>query len=354
MASHGRQTPRRGLPPGVGLLALAAAAFAAAFLALAALAASAGAEVVYDNAPAPGAAEVPPLSFEQSGTAELGSLLQLAGGARLDPTVRVEIANEGEAVSAPVTLSVYAPAADRGPGQLLARETETFELAGEPPLQPIELSFPGLTLPAEAIFSVAFDSESLGLALAGAPATGASPREAEGVYRAASAEGVASPLAFEADPLSWQGRQPAFTIEAASPPPAPTPALAAAPAGAAVAGALTRSFRHPELSIPPSKRMSLSFPRSTALIAGPGALVQVECGGSSAARCVGTLSLRAAGAVHKAPFSIGRGRRQYVVVPLGSDLRRLDGLGGARATATASTVQVGGAAVKTRRALKLK
>jgi hypothetical protein len=100
--------------------------------------------------------------------------------------------------------------------------------------------------------------------------------------------------------------------------------------------------------------MTVDFPRATARIAGPGALVQVRCTGSSAARCIGTLSLSAAGTVHKAPFSIGKGRRQYVVIPLGSDLDRLDGLDAARATATASTVQVGGAAVRTKRALKLK
>jgi hypothetical protein len=116
---------------------------------------------------------------------------------------------------------------------------------------------------------------------------------------------------------------------------------------------VSRSARR-EYRIPASKRMTLSFPRRTARIAGPGALVQVRCTGSSAARCIGTLSLTAAGAVHKAPYSIGKGRRQYVVVPLGSDLRLLDGLDTARATATASTVQLGGAAVTTKRALELK
>jgi hypothetical protein len=100
--------------------------------------------------------------------------------------------------------------------------------------------------------------------------------------------------------------------------------------------------------------MTLSFTRATARIAGPGALIQVRCTGASAARCIGTLSLSAAGAVHKAPFSIGKGRRQYVVVPLGTDLELLDGLEVAHVTATASTIQVGGAAVTTKRALKLK
>jgi hypothetical protein len=132
--------------------------------------------------------------------------------------------------------------------------------------------------------------------------------------------------------------------EAAAPAAAPTPASApAAP----------RSYRR-EYTIPPSKRMTVRFPRASARIAGPGALVQVRCTGSSAARCIGTLVLNAAGTVHKAPFSISKGRKQYVVVPLGSDLDQIDGLDAARATATASTVQVGGAAVKTKRALKLK
>lgn len=358
MASDRRQMPhRRGPALRIPLLALAAAA-----LVLAALGASASAEVVYDNASS-SPATVPSLGFAETGTAELGSLVQLAGPARLDPAVQAGITNSGEAVSAPITLSVYATAPGLGPGTLLARDTESFEFAAGSAVQPVAFIFPGLTLPDEAIVSVAFDSPSLGLALAGPPAAGANRREAEGVYRAAAAAGegegegegeagAPAPFAFEAAPLAWQGRQPAFAIEA-DPAPVVTPAPAA-PAPAPVVTPTTTRFGHREYTVPPSKRMSVSFPRAIARIAGPGALVQVKCSGSSAARCVGTLSLSAAGTVHKAPYSIGKGRRQYVVVPLGSDLGLLDGLDAPRATATASTVQVGGAAVKTKRALKLK
>jgi hypothetical protein len=372
MASDGRQKPQRGRAFRIPLLSLAAAA-----LALAAFAAPAGAEVVYDNAPTVAAAEVPSLGFEQTGTAELGSLVRLAGAARVDPQIRVGAVvgacgegtlesgctTPGATFPLPATLSVYAVGADGAPAQLLARQTQSFELGYEGLLQPLAFSLPGLTLPGEAILSVAFDTRSsgyeptgvagppdaVGVALAGPPAAGATPREAEGVYRAASSEAGAVPVfAFEAEAALWQNRQPAFTVEASAPA-AAAPQIAPAPTPPTA----TRPFRR-EVTIPPGKRMTVSFPRASARIAGPGALVQVKCSGASAARCIGTLSLSAAGTVHKAPYSISKGRRQYVVVPLGSDLELLDRLDAPRATATASTVQLGGAAVKTKRALKLK
>ena len=363
MASDERQLSHRARAIRIPLLALAAA-----LLALAALAAPAGAEVVYDN---PAAAEAPTLNFAESGAAELGSLVRLAGTDRLDPVVRVGMANSGAEVAVPITLSLYSVAAGGEPGALLARVTQSFELAEADCVQPVEFDLAGVTLPDEAIVSVAFDSDAVGVALAGPAATGASPREAEGVYRAASDDGGGAPVfGFEAAPAIWEGRQPAFTVEAAAAPPpvvappaaAPTAAPSAAPTATAptpTATATATALSAPraarrEYRIPASKRMTLSFTRATARIAGPGALVQVRCTGSSAARCIGTISLTAAGGVHKAPYSIGKGRRQYVVVPLGSDRRLLDRLETARATATASTVQVGGAAVRTKRALKLK
>lgn len=108
-----------------------------------------------------------------------------------------------------------------------------------------------------------------------------------------------------------------------------------------------------ETATPPNRRMTLAFPHQGAPIAGPGALVRVHCLGSSAARCIGTLSLSVAGSVHKAPFSISKGRRQYVVVPLGRDLEPIDSLDGVRATVTASTIQGDGAAVTARKTLRL-
>jgi hypothetical protein len=351
MASDRRPMPRRGRALRVPLLALLAAALLAA-----AFAAPAGAEILFDNPPAAGSEPVPSLALAETGTAELGSLLTFAGSLRTEPTVRVEVTKSGDPVAAPVTLNVYAPTSDREPGPLLARAVGSFELAAGPAAQSIEFSLPGVTLPAEAIVSVASESASLGVVLAGPPATGSDPREAEGIYRAAVAEGTTTPFAFAAEPLTWQGRQPAFTVEASAPLPAPATAPVLTPATVPTLTAAplpTRTFRH-EYTVPPSKRMTVSFPRASARIAGPGALVQVKCSGSSAARCMGTLSLSAAGTVHKAPYSISRGRRQYVVVPLGTDLDRIGGRGAARATATASTIQVGGAAVMTRRALKLK
>lgn len=375
MASDGRQQAPRTRAIHIPLLTLAGAMLALAVLALAALAAPAGAEVVYDNPPA---ADAETLGFEDTGTAELGALVRLAGAARLDPVVRVGVSNAGPAVAVPITLSLHAAAADGEPGALLARATESFELAAAAPAQPVAFALAGVTLPEEAIVSVAFDSDAVGLALAGPAAVGANPREAEGVYRAATPAqpGDAPVFGFASAPATWEGRQPAFTVEAAAAPapvvgsPAAVPTAAATTTPTAVPSttattatpaptpeprglSASRPARR-EYRIPASKRMSLSFPRRTARLAGPGALIQVRCTGASAARCIGTLSLSAAGAVHKAPYSIGKGRRQYVVVPLGEDLDLLDALDTPRVTATASTVQVGGAAVKTKRALKLK
>jgi hypothetical protein len=346
MARDGRQMAPRGGALRTPLLALAAVSLIALVAAV-----PAAADVVYDNGPAAGAAEARSLDFAETGTAELGSLNQLAGTARLDPRVRVAMTSSGEAFSAPVTLSVHAPAADRGAGPLLASETESFRFDPGSGVQSIEFSLPGVTLPDEAIFSIAFDHDSLAVVLDGPPTAGASPRELEGVYRAAITEGGAGPLEFEASAAPGPAPQPAFTVEAFA---APTVIGAeTAPRASAPAPTAPRTVR-PGYSVPPSKRMVVSFPRPTARIAGPGALVQVRCAGSSAARCIGTLSLEVAGSVHKAPFSISKGRRQYVVVPLGEDLERLDALNAPRATATASTVQLGGAAVKTKRALRLK
>lgn len=374
MASDRRQMPRRRWAVRSPLLALAAALLAAAVFA-----APASAEVVYDNPASPTA--VTTLGFEQSGTAELGTLVRLAGSARLDPQVRVAVVADacgegslesgcttpGATFPLPATLSLYAVNPDGTPGQLLARQTQTFALAYEG-VQSLAFSLPGVTLPAEAIFSLAFDTatggfaptglagpaDAVGVALAGPPVAGANPREAEGVYRAApaAAEAIAV-FGFAAEPTAWEGRQPAFTIEAAAAPAPVVAPAAAAPTATVTPSSTPRSLRR-EYTIPASKRMSVRFPRASARIAGPGALVQVKCTGASAARCIGTLSLSAAGAVHKAPYSIGKGRRQYVIVPLGEDLEVLADLEAARATVIASTVQAGGAAVMTKRALSLK
>lgn len=374
MASFGRQQQlRHRRPLRTALLALAATA-----LALALLAAPAAAEVVYDNPPAAGAPAA--IGFAETGTAELGSLVRFAGAARVDPQVHVRVvadacgegstepgcATPGATFELPVTASVYAANADGSPGALVARQTESYPLAYEG-VQTLDFDLYEVTLPPEAIVTVAFSTAASGywptgvagpadtvsVALAGPPATGAAPREAEGVYRAAAEPGAAPVLGFEAEPTTWEGRQPAFTVEAtAAAAPTPAPAAVAPTAAATSSPAVRRPHR--EYAVPPSKRMTVSFPRPIARIAGPGALVQVRCTGSSAARCIGTLALIAGGSVHKAPFSISKGRRQYVVVPLGDDLPRLEGPGPARAIATASTIQVGGAAVSTKRALKLK
>ncbi len=376
MASDGRERrdPRRAL--WIPLLLTTAVA-----LAMVAFAGQASAEVVYENAPnvTEGAPAV--LGFEDTGTAELGSLLRFAGEARLEPVVRVPLAvgqcdetwgslDCGAAEPTfplDATLTVYATDAAGAVGQQLVRQSQTFELGFD---RTQEIAFPlaGLPLPAEAIVSLAFDTgtggyqptgaagpaDAVAVALAGPAAVGASPREAEGIYLARAAGGEPPVFEFAADPGTYEGLQPAFTVEAAAPePPAPEPgATAIAAPSAATAASIPRTRAVPV--IPPSRRMTLAFPRRTARVAGPGALIQVRCRGTGAARCIGTLALGVAGAVHKAPYSISKGRRQYVVVPLGDDLGLIDSLPSARATVSASTIQANGAAVTAKKTLRLK
>lgn len=375
MASDGRDRRAPGRELRFPLLAAAAVA-----LAFVAFAARASAEVVYDNPP-PAGAEAEALVFAGSGTAELGSLLRFAGAARSEPVVRVPLtAGPCDAAWAGVdcaaaeptfplaaTLSVYATDASGAVGEPLAQRTETFEL-GFDRTQAVAFPLAGVTLPPEAIVSLAFDTatagyqptgvagpaDSVAVLLAGPPAVGASPREAQGIYRAGDHGGGPTPFEFEADP-SYAGRQPAFTVEAAAPAPAlETPAAPPAAAASTTPPVTTTTRVRTPVAIPRSRRMTLSFPRRTARIAGPGALVQVRCKGSGAARCIGNLTLSVAGVVHKAPYSISKGRRQFVIVPLGEDLEVLDALEGTRATVTASTIQGDGAAVTARKTLRLK
>jgi hypothetical protein len=393
MPAAANKQSRRGRAIRIPSLAALAAILAAAFLA-----APANAEVVYDNAPGTPAAAAASLGFEASETSELGALLQLAGAARANPRIGVAMSvwacehgewgsgcttTPGAGFSVPITLSVYAVGSGGAPGALLARQTQAFQLAYRPStecsvegtetgftagdgscqnglLEPIEFELQGLTLPSEAIVSVAFDTKSSGYApthegspadalnvvLTGPPTVGANPREGEeGVYLATGPEAGDDAFRFRPQP-GWQ-RQPAFTIDAAAAPAPSAPTPVATPSAAS-----PRATRTAPLAL--KRKMTVTFPRKTAKLAGPGALVEVRCTGSSAARCIGTLALQVAGTVHKMPYSISKGRKQFVVVPLGDDLELIDSLRSPTATVTASTVQVSGAAVKTKRTLKLK
>jgi hypothetical protein len=111
----------------------------------------------------------------------------------------------------------------------------------------------------------------------------------------------------------------------------------AQPAGEAAAAAGTEQ--------PPT--MSIAFTKRKATLVGARAMVYVKCTGFVSHSCVGTLSLQAAGGAHKVPFSIERGERQILAVPLGNDCD------GGKARAVASTVQLSGTSVGTTSVLRL-
>lgn len=115
---------------------------------------------------------------------------------------------------------------------------------------------------------------------------------------------------------------------------------------AAVAAAVTASSATAE-----RPKMTVKFASPTVRLAGPGAIVYVKCGGNVASSCVGTLTLEAAGGSAEAPFSIERGARRSVLVPLGSQ-RRLGG--DRRVRAVAETMQARGDSVRTSRLLRIR
>ena len=118
-----------------------------------------------------------------------------------------------------------------------------------------------------------------------------------------------------------------------------------APASAAAEGT-------PESVLGP--RMSLVFTKDTAQVIGDKALVSVKCLGSQSGTCVGTVSLDVEGAGHKVPFSVFGGRKQNLVVPLGSEADRTARSADRRALALASTLQPLGPCHEAERALRLK
>jgi hypothetical protein len=97
--------------------------------------------------------------------------------------------------------------------------------------------------------------------------------------------------------------------------------------------------------------MSLAFARGQAKVVGTGALLSVKCRGPESGTCIGTVSLLAGGSAHKTPFSIGGGREQNIVVPLGSDGGRVTR---GRVRALARTLQPLGACRETERVLSLR
>ncbi len=98
-------------------------------------------------------------------------------------------------------------------------------------------------------------------------------------------------------------------------------------------------------------KMKIGFVGRTARLAGPGALVDVRCMGTVASSCVGTLTLRGPDGAHEVPYSIERGERRILVVPLGSEDDAVERI--ANAQAVADTMQASGSSVRTACVLRI-
>ena len=97
--------------------------------------------------------------------------------------------------------------------------------------------------------------------------------------------------------------------------------------------------------------MSVAFPRRHATLVGPRALVFVRCSGLASHSCEGTLVLSGVGGAHKVPYSIERGERQILVVPLGCEEGEVDR--DAKARVVARTLQLTGGTVRTSSVLRI-
>jgi hypothetical protein len=109
----------------------------------------------------------------------------------------------------------------------------------------------------------------------------------------------------------------------------------------------------PEVS-PAPEAMSLEFLSKTAKVAGPGALVEVRCVGTTGSGCVGTVAIEAPGEPPEVAYSIERGERRTLVVPLGEQRGIFDGLVSVKSRVVAQTVQFEGGSVRTARTLRFK
>ena len=101
---------------------------------------------------------------------------------------------------------------------------------------------------------------------------------------------------------------------------------------------------------PPSP-MSVEFTRKRATLVGPRALVSVRCSGLASYTCEGTLVLKGVGGAHKVPYSIERGEKRILAVPLGDEETEVDP--GCKAKVVARTLQLSGGTVRTSSVLQI-
>jgi hypothetical protein len=107
-----------------------------------------------------------------------------------------------------------------------------------------------------------------------------------------------------------------------------------------------------EGSVALKRKMSLKFIGGKAVVSGGDAAVKVRCLGSTAKRCVGTLTLKVGGKSAKASYSVAAGKTGTVKVQL-AEGGATDRGASTTVSATASTLQTSGGAVTTKKTLHL-
>jgi hypothetical protein len=177
---------------------------------MAVAASASSAEVIYNNIPSPLPGNMASLAFEATQTSEFGGQVEFAGANRNNPTVTVTLSSwacqnlkpgaacattPGASFEWPITLNVYEVGAANAPGTKIATLTQTFAIPYRPTASKkctpnaegavgwgkscfhgkthnIRFSLKGVTLPAKAIVSVAYNTSDYGYAPTHGPDVG--------------------------------------------------------------------------------------------------------------------------------------------------------------------------------------
>lgn len=253
------------------------------------LGAHATSSTIYNNIPIPQPGNVASVGFEATGTSEFGGQVAFAGSDRQSPTVTVLMSSwgcqsghwtsgdctttPGSTFSVPITLNVYNVGSGNSVGSLVTTITQTFNIPFRPSADhvncpgvsqnvdpnsiggkwydgatcyngfatPISFSLTGVTLPNNAIVSVAYNTsdygavpyghsnlcnattagcgyDSLNVGVDNALAAGTQPTPSDAyqltLYDSCS-NGAVTP--FGIDTGCWTGNQPAFKVDASTP-----------------------------------------------------------------------------------------------------------------------------------------
>jgi hypothetical protein len=265
-----------------------AAVLGAVTAASAMAAATAGASVVvYNNIPSPLPGNLASEGFEATSTSEFGGAVTFAGTARANPTITVVMSSwgcqtghwttdncvtaPGSTFNEPITLNIYNPGTgttEGSPtGSQITSVTQSFAIPFRPSASanctgpqagewydtasstcfngfatPITFTLPGVTLPAGAVISVAYNTsdygatpygdntachstpagcgyDSLNVGLTAPPSVGTDPQP-DGIYQTSSSSGAfcdnSNHSGFVFDTPCWTGYQPAIEVQASA------------------------------------------------------------------------------------------------------------------------------------------